>query len=117
MSLEIITTDSISSEMDTVKEEFKKHEKALEQSSQTALKQSKLLKEHEGKIKEDRVKIQNLVDSVHSVTKVVAERFAETDSRMEQLEKENKILKYAVGASAVFDFALLFVFLVVTSGY
>ena len=109
--------DAVGNVMDDVKEELKKHEKALEQSSQTALKQSELLKKHGSLIKADRINIQNLTDSVHIVIKESTERFIETDSRMEQLEKENKILKYAVGASAAFDFALLFIFLVVTSGY
>lgn len=106
-------TDRISE----AEKEIKKHDEALKTASETALKQSDLLKKHDSLIKADRINIQNLTDSVHIVIKESTERFIETDSRMEQLEKENKILKYAVGASALFDFALLFIFMIVTSGY
>ena len=118
MSVEIIdTTKSIVGDIDFAKVEIERHEKILEQASQTALKQSELLKKHDSLIKVDRINIQSLTDSVHRAIKESTERFIETDSRVQQLEKENKILKYAVGASAVFDFALLFVFMIVTSGY
>ncbi len=108
---------ALGSVMDTTEAQLQKHEEALKGASQTALKQSELLKKHDSLIKVDRINIQNLTDSVHRVIKESTERFIETDSRVQQLEKENKILKYAVGASAVFDFALLFVFMIVTSGY
>ena len=116
-SSKIDTAYSITNNFEAVEKEVKKHREALETASQTALKQSELLKKHHTLIQADRINIQNLTDSVHRAIKESTERIIETDSRVEQLEKENKILKYAVGASAVFDFALLFIFMIVTSGY
>lgn len=113
----IDTAYSITNNFEEVKKELEKHSEALEIASKTALKQGERLKELRMKESEDRNKIIAIIDGIHGVEKSVTERFAETDSRVEQLEKENKILKYAVGASAVFDFALLFIFMIVTSGY
>lgn len=104
METKTATIDRVSalgSEIGPIKSTLQKHEAALKEASQTALKQSELFKKHDSLIKADRINIQNLTDSVHGVIKESTERFIETDSRVEQLEKENKILKYAVGASAV----------------
>lgn len=113
----IDTAYSITNNFEEVEKEIKKHDEALKTASETALKQGDLLKKHDSLIKADRISIQNLTDSLHGAIKESTERIIETDSRVEQLEKENKILKYAVGASALFDFALLFIFMIVTSGY